>query len=245
MPRRRARRHLAPFAQALFTLALAAQCALAQTAGAQSGLPNAPSKPSGQSRPKPAAPPRRRAAQRPPNPPTRSSNDGWSARTTLLDNDILVGAKAGAQFTDYSNSNLSGVGYAAGGALVWNVGLPKLEANVFVHDREQGSRIPFVYVGFPVLARFCLTQNRRIAWNAGAGVQIDLAVSGASTRRNVAVGLPFSTDFLIRLDQGPYIDLEFRYVYGLESYEGPELPPRPRDIDIMIGLLFPIDRTGF
>jgi hypothetical protein len=138
----------------------------------------------------------------------------------------------------------TGPGYFAGAEFFWNLGLPRLEAEIAVHDRKQGVRQPVVYVGFPVLAKLRIAENSRVSWNAGAGLQIDLAVSGAGSTRNVAIGLPVATNLLVRLDSGPYLDFEFRYNFGLQTYDVGTTGGRPRDIDLLVGFLFPIDRTG-
>jgi hypothetical protein len=132
------------------------------------------------------------------------------------------------------------MGYAMGGVVYWNVGWPRLEFNAFVDSRKQGDRDAIPYVGLPVLVKFSPAENSLLSWEVGAGVQTDLALSGAGTRRNVLVGVPLATDLLINL--GVYLNFEIRYVLGLTTYDGGTTGGRPRDLDVLFGLMFPIDR---
>ncbi|MBI3542167.1 MAG: hypothetical protein HY075_02690 [Deltaproteobacteria bacterium] len=170
-------------------------------------------------------------------------------------NDILIGFKAGVEFTSYtdvlkdgqSKPLPNGTGYVAGGAVLWNVGFARLEGDVLLLARQQGSRDPVNYIALPFLIKYCAFENKRATFHAGLGFQIDLALDGAGSRRNVLFGLPLAVETLIDPGDGlPFhISIEMRYVFGMQTFDMNTTGGRPRDFNIIAGLMFPIDRAGF
>src|SRR5262249_49066918 len=106
---------------------------------------------------------------------------------------------------------------------------------------KQGDRDPVAYVGVPALIKFSPAENDVLSWQLGAGFQFDFAISGGGTRRNVLVGMPLVTGLLFDLGAF-YLDLDVRYVWGLTTYDGGTTGGRPRDFDMLFGVMFPIDR---
>ncbi|MBI3554744.1 MAG: hypothetical protein HY074_00610 [Deltaproteobacteria bacterium] len=176
------------------------------------------------------------------------------AGSPLEVNDILLGIKGGVQFNSYTGVNVdgashevsNGTGYLVGGAFYWNVGLPRLEFDVLVNTRKSGYRDTVPYIGFPALVKFNISQNKMMTWEAGTGIQTDVAIGGGSTRRGVLLGLPVATDLLVDFaDIGVHVCFELRYIFGMTTYDTNTTGGRPRDFDMMIGLMLPIDRDGF
>ena len=170
----------------------------------------------------------------------------------LETNDILLGIKGGVQFNSYTGETVdgashevsNGTGYLVGGAFYWNVGLPRLEFDVLVNTRKSGYRDTVPYIGFPALVKFNISQNRKMTWQAGTGIQTDVAIGGGSTRRGVLLGLPVETDLLVDFN-GLHVVFELRYIFGMTTYDTNTTGGRPRDLDMMVGFMMPIDREGF
>jgi hypothetical protein len=175
---------------------------------------------------------------------------GSNAGSPLLDNDILLGMKGGLQNTFYTNISLeqgkdspltSGLGYVTGAAFLWKLGWPRLEIDLFLHSRKQGDRSPVPYVGVPVLFKFSPAENRNLTWDLGAGGQIDTAIGGSGSRRNVLAAFALASDLLIDIG-GPYLSIETRFLFGMTTYDQFTTGGRPNDFDMIFGVLFPIDR---
>jgi hypothetical protein len=187
--------------------------------------------------------------KRPDFTPAKRSSES-NAGTPLLDNDILLGVKGGFQNTFYTDVSreqgkdtplTNGLGYATGAAFLWKLGWSRLEIDLFLDSRKQGDRSPVPYVGVPVLLKFAPTENRKLTWNLGAGGQVDTAIGGSGTRRNVLAAFALASDLMVDIG-GPFLTIETRFLFGMTTYDQLTTGGRPRDFDFLLGIMLPIDR---
>ena len=170
----------------------------------------------------------------------------------LVEGDILLGFKLGLQhttFTDVREFNKDfpqtpGRSYAIAATMLWKLGKPRLELGLLFHGRKLGDRAPVPNIGLPVLVKFAFVQKGPFAWQGGGGTQIDFAVGGSGSKRNVLFGIPLATDVLYELSPSVLATAEARFNFGLSSFDAATAGGRPRDFQLMAGLLFPIDRAG-